>query len=91
VSELYWDTDAEPDVQAPTQERCGRAVHPPPAASVVVEPDLMHADRWSYEDVAANADDILERVRAGTMPCDGAWPQEQTDAFACWIEAGKPH
>jgi len=42
----------------------------------------VHADRWSYEDVAADADDILERVRAGTMPCDGAWPQEQTDVFA---------
>jgi hypothetical protein len=32
-------------------------------------------DLWSYDDVAAHADEILERVRAGTMPCDGAWPQ----------------
>jgi hypothetical protein len=31
-------------------------------------------DLSSYDDVAAHGDDILERVRAGTMPCDGAWP-----------------
>ena len=47
-------------------------------------------DLWSYDDVAAHADDILARVRAGTMPCDGAWPKEQVDAFQSWIDAGKP-
>ena len=47
-------------------------------------------DLWSYEDVSAHADKILERVRAGTMPCDGAWPKEQVDAFQSWIDAGKP-
>src|SRR5215469_6023627 len=47
-------------------------------------------DLWSYDDVAAHADDILARVRAGTMPCDGAWPREQVDAFQSWIDAGKP-
>ena len=47
-------------------------------------------DLWSYDDVAANADDILARVRAGTMPCDGAWPKEQVDAFQNWVDAGKP-
>jgi hypothetical protein len=29
-------------------------------------------DLWSYEDVTAHADDILARLRAGTMPCGGA-------------------
>jgi Ferritin-like len=48
-------------------------------------------DLWSYDDVTANADDILARVRAGTMPCDGAWPKEQVDAFQSWMDAGKPH
>jgi hypothetical protein len=47
-------------------------------------------DLWSYDDVAAHADDILTRVRAGTMPCDGAWPKEQVDAFQNWVDAGKP-
>lgn len=47
-------------------------------------------DLSSYDDVAALADDILARLRAGTMPCDGAWPKEQVDAFQSWVEGGKP-
>lgn len=47
-------------------------------------------DLWSYDDVSAHADDILARVRAGTMPCDGAWPKEKVDTFQSWIDAGKP-
>ena len=47
-------------------------------------------DLWSYDDVTAHADDILARVRAGTMPCDGAWPKEQVDALQSWVDAGKP-
>jgi hypothetical protein len=47
-------------------------------------------DLWSYEDVTAHADDILARLRADTMPCDGAWPKEQVDAFQGWVDAGKP-
>jgi hypothetical protein len=50
---------------------------------------LFAFDLWSYDDVAAHADEILERVRAGTMPCDGAWPKERVDAFARWIDEGK--
>lgn len=29
-------------------------------------------DLWSHDDVARNSDAILARLRAGTMPCDGA-------------------
>ena len=47
-------------------------------------------DLWSYEDVRAHADAILARVRAGTMPCDGAWPAEKVELFQRWIDAGKP-
>ena len=47
-------------------------------------------DLWSYDDVTAHADDILARVRAGTMPCDGAWRDEQVDAFQSWVDGGKP-
>ena len=45
-------------------------------------------DLWSHEDVARNSDAILERLRDGTMPCDGAWSDEQVAAFQRWIEAG---
>jgi len=47
-------------------------------------------DLWSGGDVAANADAILERLRSGSMPCDGAWPAEQVTLFEDWIQAGKP-
>jgi len=33
---------------------------------------------------------ILERLRNGSMPCDGAWPQERVDVFERWIASGKP-
>ena len=47
-------------------------------------------DLWSHDDVAANSDAILERLRNGTMPCDGAWPDEQIEAFQRWVDAGAP-
>jgi CDGSH-type Zn-finger protein/truncated hemoglobin YjbI len=47
-------------------------------------------DLWAYDDVSRHADAILERLRSGTMPCDGAWPPEWIDAFARWIASGMP-
>jgi hypothetical protein len=47
-------------------------------------------DLWSHADVSERADDILERLRNGTMPCDGAWPAKRIEAFARWIADGKP-
>src|SRR5205807_9527160 len=47
-------------------------------------------DLRSYTDVRTHAEQILARVRNGTMPCDGAWPPEQVDCFARWIEGGMP-
>jgi hypothetical protein len=47
-------------------------------------------DLWSAADVSSNADAILGRLEAGTMPCDGAWPVERIDVFRRWIDAGKP-
>jgi hypothetical protein len=46
-------------------------------------------DLWSYDDVSENADAILDRLKDGTMPCDGAWPQAQVDLFERWIADGK--
>jgi len=48
-----------------------------------------HFDLSSYDDVSAAADRILERLRAGTMPCDGAWPAEQVNVFERWVRTGK--
>jgi CDGSH-type Zn-finger protein/truncated hemoglobin YjbI len=45
-------------------------------------------DLWSYEDVRDNAPAILERVKAGTMPCDGGWPGEWVEVFTRWTQAG---
>lgn len=47
-------------------------------------------DLWSYDDVSQHADAILGRLKAGTMPCDGAWPPEQVDLFRRWVESRKP-
>jgi hypothetical protein len=47
-------------------------------------------DLASYADVSTYAEAILERVRNGTMPCDGAWPAERVDVFVRWVAAGKP-
>lgn len=46
-------------------------------------------DLWSYEDVAAQAEDILSRLEDGSMPCDGRWQQKAIDAFKQWIADGK--
>jgi hypothetical protein len=47
-------------------------------------------DLWSHDDVARNADAILERLRDGSMPCDGAWPDERIDLFQGWVAQGTP-
>ena len=46
-------------------------------------------DLWSHDDVSRNADAILDRLREGTMPCDGAWPQERVETFEVGSRAGK--
>ena len=47
-------------------------------------------DLWSHDDVSDNADAILDRLKAGSMPCDGAWPQAQVEQFERWVTTGKP-
>jgi len=46
-------------------------------------------DLWSRNDVSEHAGAILARLKAGTMPCDGAWPPAQVDLFERWIASGK--
>ena len=47
-------------------------------------------DLASHADVSKHADAILEPVRNGTMPCDGAWPRERVDIIERWVASGKP-
>jgi hypothetical protein len=49
----------------------------------------LHFDLGSYEDVSDYADRILERLRRGSMPCDGAWPAQQVELFERWVRSGK--
>jgi hypothetical protein len=46
-------------------------------------------DLWSYEDVSANADAILDQVESGSMPCDGPWDADRVETFRRWAEGGK--
>jgi len=48
-----------------------------------------HFDLGSYEDVSAHAERILARLRAGTMPCDGAWQPQRLEVFERWVRGGK--
>jgi hypothetical protein len=45
-------------------------------------------DLWSYDDVRANAQQILRVLQQGRMPCDGAWPPEQVDTVQRWVDTG---
>jgi hypothetical protein len=47
-------------------------------------------DLWGYDDVVENAAAILGVLEAGSMPCDGAWSDEQVDLFRRWVDAGTP-
>jgi hypothetical protein len=45
-------------------------------------------DLSKYGDVKADAENILARLRDGSMPCDGAWTAENVRLFADWIVGG---
>ena len=45
-------------------------------------------DLGDYEDVREHADDILDRLEAGSMPCDGAWPDDWIERFKEWVAEG---
>jgi hypothetical protein len=45
-------------------------------------------DLWEYDDVKDNADDILDRLEEGDMPCDAPWSEERIALFRQWVEEG---
>ena len=44
----------------------------------------------SYDDVRENAEAIYGKLEDGSMPCDGAWPEDRVQLFRDWIDAGRP-
>ncbi|HZV75863.1 MAG TPA: CDGSH iron-sulfur domain-containing protein [Conexibacter sp.] len=88
---------AEAVVEEPTPELPGPdeplsyAVHVKPLFRARDRDSMRFAfDLWSHDDVSVHGEAILERLRAGTMPCDGAWPPERVDVLERWIAAGAP-
>jgi truncated hemoglobin YjbI/CDGSH-type Zn-finger protein len=92
VSALAPVADEEPEVALPAEgEPVGFAAHVKPLFRSRDRAAMRFAfDLWSCHDVAVHADAILARLRAGSMPCDGAWPPEKIAVFARWIDAGMP-
>ena len=45
-------------------------------------------DLRAYDDVKANAHEILTATENGEMPCDGAWPAERVELFRRRIDGG---
>ncbi len=49
---------------------------------------LQAFDLWSFDEVTRNAEAIYARIAEGSMPCDGAWPEANTQLLHRWIEQG---
>jgi hypothetical protein len=45
-------------------------------------------DLSSYDDVKQKAERIYSTLKEGSMPCDGAWPDEQVEKFKRWMDEG---
>jgi hypothetical protein len=45
-------------------------------------------DLWSREDVRRHANRIVPSVRAGIMPCDGRWPDDDVARMVRWLDDG---
>jgi truncated hemoglobin YjbI len=105
VPRWWWVCDATPGSRVsalaePTPQRDAELPGPdaPVGFDEHIKPLFRQVDRqsmrfafdlWAHEDVVAHADAILGRLRAGTMPCDGAWPEDRVAVFERWIDSGK--
>jgi CDGSH-type Zn-finger protein len=82
--------EAEPEVTLPgPDEAVSFAAHVKPLFRDRDRKSMSFAfDLWSQADLQTHAAGILERLRDGTMPCDGTWPQEKIEVFQRWTESG---
>ncbi|MBA3807621.1 MAG: CDGSH iron-sulfur domain-containing protein [Solirubrobacterales bacterium] len=106
VPRWWWVCDAEPwarahataDVEAEVEialpgpeEELSFATHVKPLFRKRDRDSMRFAfDLWSAEEVTANGPAILERLKAGSMPCDGPWPPERVAVFERWIADCNP-
>jgi CDGSH-type Zn-finger protein/truncated hemoglobin YjbI len=90
ISALAPSTEQEEEVALP-------ATHEPVRFTQHIKPLFRPMDRqsmkwafdlWLYKDVREHADGILQRLRNGSMPCDGAWSHEKVEVFQRWVESG---
>ncbi len=47
-----------------------------------------YIDLWNYDEVKAEAENVLERVEDLSMPCDEPWTPEQIQLFRDWVREG---
>jgi hypothetical protein len=45
-------------------------------------------DLSSYTEVKDQSEVMYERLKDGSMPCDGAWPEERLALFRRWMDEG---
>ncbi len=48
----------------------------------------MGLDLSSYDEVKEKAEGIYSTLKDGSMPCDGAWSDEQVEKFKRWMDEG---
>jgi CDGSH-type Zn-finger protein/truncated hemoglobin YjbI len=83
------DTQAQPVPRPGPDDPVSFAAHIKPLFRARDQKSMSFAfDLWSADDVQAHAADILDRLRNGSMPCDGAWTSEQIAVFQRWTETG---
>jgi CDGSH-type Zn-finger protein/truncated hemoglobin YjbI len=81
-------TSSEVDIPS-NDEPVGFAAHIQPLFRPSDRQSMSFAfDLGSYEQVKQHAGAIIDRLRAGNMPCDGPWPAQKTDLFQRWIDGG---
>jgi CDGSH-type Zn-finger protein/truncated hemoglobin YjbI len=90
ISALAPVQEEEKTVALPSADETVRfSVHIKPLFRLMDRQSMQWAfDLWSYQDVKSHAASILQRLQKGSMPCDGAWPQEKVEVFQRWVESG---
>ena len=97
-----WGPGGPPAPLAPAEEEIGSQVtlpgpDEPVSFAAHIKPLFRQSDRqsmsfafdlWSFDDVSARATEILSRLRDGSMPCDGAWPEVKIELFQRWAGTG---
>lgn len=83
------EAEPEPEIVLPAEgEPVTFADHIKPLFRTRDRTSMLFAlDLWDETVVRTHATAILARLRAGTMPCDGAWPADRVEVFARWSAA----